>query len=57
MFTDGSNNTISIDISGDHYENYSWITVVGLLVNDPCNKIFSYTCMSDGENLIQNFQL
>ena len=53
MFTDGSPNIIDLTRSNAPYENCSRITKDGSLADDRYSQTFSYTCMLDGENLIQ----
>ena len=53
MFTDGSSNIIDLTRSNGPYENCSRIANDGSLADDQCSQTFHYTCMLDGENLIQ----
>ena len=52
MFTDGSNNTISIDMSGAHNENCTRINAHGLLADIGCSSKYNYICMIDGKNSV-----
>ena len=47
---DGSNNTISIGMSGGPRENCTRINKSGLLEDRTCSKTYNYTCMTDGKN-------
>ena len=54
MFTDGSNNTIIIDMSGVHNENCTRIKANGLLADISCSKKYNYICMIDGKTSVSS---